>query len=108
MSMMGQTDVMDEGSAALAALRANDLDAFSAASERYRRELRVHCYRMLGSFDESEDQVQETFLRAWRGRETFEGRASLRAWLYGIATRACLDALERKPREPNAQGEVLW
>jgi RNA polymerase sigma-70 factor (ECF subfamily) len=63
----------------------NERDAFTASVERHRRELHVHCYRMLGSFDESEDLVQETFLRAWRSRETFQGRSSLRAWLYKIA-----------------------
>src|SRR6266568_2672049 len=71
---------------------------FGAHIERYRRELQVHCYRMLGSYDDSEDLVQETFLRAWRGRATFQGRASLRTWLYRIATNACLDALDRRPR----------
>jgi len=71
---------------------------FGAHVERYRRELQVHCYRMLGSYDDSEDLVQETFLRAWRGRATFEGRASVRTWLYRIATNACLDALDRRPR----------
>jgi RNA polymerase sigma-70 factor (ECF subfamily) len=106
--MMTQTDTRDDGAASVAAMRASDQAAFSAATERYRKELRVHCYRMTGSFAESEDLVQETFLRAWRGRQTFEGRASLRAWLYGIATHACIDALGRKPREPNAEGEVLW
>jgi RNA polymerase sigma-70 factor (ECF subfamily) len=75
--------------------------------ERHRRELQVHCYRMVGSFEESEDLVQETFLRAWRRRETYEGRASLRAWLYRIATNACLDALERRPRRPEG-GEIRW
>ena len=63
---------------------------------------------MLGSFEESEDLVQETFLRAWRRRETFEGRSSLRAWLYKIATNACLDALDKRPRSVSASGEVLW
>jgi RNA polymerase sigma-70 factor (TIGR02960 family) len=73
---------------------------FGERVERHRRELQVHCYRMLGSFDESEDLVQETFLRAWRARDTFEGRSSLRAWLYRIATNACLDFLDRHPRRP--------
>ena len=85
-----------------------DRASFTASVERHRRELHVHCYRMLGSFEESEDLVQETFLRAWRGRETFEGRSSLRAWLYRIATNACLDALDKRPRAVSASGEVLW
>jgi RNA polymerase sigma-70 factor (TIGR02960 family) len=85
-----------------------DRASFSAHVERYRRELHVHCYRMLGSFEESEDLVQETFLRAWRRRQTFEGRSSLRAWLYKIATNACLDALDKRPRTVSANGEVLW
>jgi RNA polymerase sigma-70 factor (TIGR02960 family) len=85
-----------------------DQASFTASAERYRRELHVHCYRMLGSFEESEDLVQETFLRAWRRRETFEGRSSLRAWLYKIATNACLDALDKRPRTVSATGEVLW
>ncbi|GAA2624342.1 sigma-70 family RNA polymerase sigma factor [Dactylosporangium fulvum] len=62
--------------------------------EQHRRELEVHCYRMLGSYHEAEDLVQETFLKAWRGREDFEGRASVRSWLYRIATNACLDVLK--------------
>src|SRR3954453_21902416 len=82
--------------------------AFGALAERHRRELQVHCYRMLGSLDEAEDLTQETFLRAWRFRSTYAGRASLRAWLYRIATNACLDALERRPRMPTDSGEVLW
>ena len=85
-----------------------DRASFTASVERYRPELRVHCYRMLGSFEESEDLVQETFLRAWRRRQTFEGRSSLRAWLYRIATNACLDALDKRPRTVSVTGEVLW
>ena len=73
---------------------------FGELTERHRRELRVHCYRMLGSYDEAEDLVQDTFLRAGRSRDGFEGRSSFRAWLYKIATNACLDRLEAKPREP--------
>jgi RNA polymerase sigma-70 factor, ECF subfamily len=72
--------------------------AFAATTGRYRRELEVHSYRMLGSAEDAEDVVQETFLRAWRRRETFRGTAPLRAWLYGIATNASLDLLARRSR----------
>src|SRR3954462_7845152 len=85
-----------------------DRASFSQNVERHRRELHIHCYRMLGSFEESEDVVQEAFLRAWRGRETYEGRSSVRAWLYKIATNACLDALDKRPRRVSPEGEVLW
>ncbi len=78
------------------AARAGDEDAFSQLVRRHERELQVHCYRMLGSFTESEDLVQETFLRAWRGLDGFEGRSSVRAWLYRIATNACLDVLAQR------------
>ena len=88
----------DEEPALLAATRTGDEAAFGAVIERHRRELQVHCYRMLGSFEDSEDLVQETFLRAWRSRTRFEGRSSPRTWLYRIATNACLDALSRRPR----------
>jgi RNA polymerase sigma-70 factor, ECF subfamily len=101
------------GAAAVAAVR-GDESAFAELVEPHRRELQVHCYRMLGSFEDSEDLVQETFLRAWRKRRSFEGRSSLRAWLYRIATNACLDALERRPRVPSLQSgaqpvaEIPW
>jgi RNA polymerase sigma-70 factor, ECF subfamily len=86
--------------------RTADEPAFAARLERHRRELQVHCYRMLGSFEDSEDQVQETFLRAWRKRDGFAG-GSFRAWLYRIATNACLDAIARA-RRPAPTGEVPW
>src|SRR5689334_6431226 len=77
-----------------------DQAAFGALIERYRRELQVHCYRMLGSFEDAEDLVQETFLRAWDRRASYAGRAPFRAWLYRIATNASLDFLARNPRRP--------
>jgi RNA polymerase sigma-70 factor, ECF subfamily len=88
----------DEKAALLAATTIGDEVTFGAIVERHRRELQVHCYRMLGSFEDSEDLVQETFLRAWRGRTSFEGRSTPRTWLYRIATHACLDALDRHAR----------
>src|SRR5829696_2841655 len=81
-----------------------DEQSFGARVEPHRRELHLHCYRLLGSFEEAEDLVQEALLRAWRRRETYEGRASVRAWLYRIATNACLDALDKRPRQPSASG----
>ena len=85
-----------------------DEPGFSGLAERHRRELHVHCYRMLGSFEDAEDTVQETFLRAWRRRETFEGRSTFRAWLYRIATNACLDLLAKRRPQPATGGEVVW
>ena len=84
--------------------------AFAELAERHRRELHVHCYRMLASFEEAEDAVQETLLRAWRSRESFEG-SLLRAWLYKIATNVCLDMLRRSSRRLATMhnfSEVPW
>jgi RNA polymerase sigma-70 factor (TIGR02960 family) len=99
-------------------------EAFQDLVHPYRRELSAHCYRMLGSLADAEDQVQETLLSAWRGIDGFEGRSSVRSWLYRIATNGCLDAIRRRPRreapeehgppaDPLApladpDGELLW
>jgi RNA polymerase sigma-70 factor (TIGR02960 family) len=80
--------------------RAGDGEAFRALTEPYRRELRVHCYRILGSLQDAEDMLQETLLAAWRGFGGFEGRSSVRAWLYQIATNRCLNALRSDARRP--------
>src|ERR1700722_3044891 len=79
-------------------------EAFAELTEPYRRELQVHCYRILGSLQDAEDMLQETLLAAWRGLERFEGRSSLRAWLYTIATNRCLNALREKGRRPQPAG----
>jgi RNA polymerase sigma-70 factor (TIGR02960 family) len=102
--------------------RAGDGDAFRQLTEPHRRELQVHCYRMLGSFQDAEDTLQETLLAAWQSFGGFEGRASLRTWLYQIATNRCLNARRSasrrpvkewnvpkvEPPEPTRLGEVLW
>ena len=80
----------------LALARNGDEGQFSELTEPYRRELQVHCYRILGSLHEAEDMVQETMLKAWKRLDTFEGRASFRSWLYKIATNSCLDFLDQQ------------
>jgi len=106
----------------IARARAGDGDAFRELTEPYRRELQVHCYRMLGSFQDAEDALQDTMLGAWQSLGGFEGRASLRTWLYRIATHRCLDArrsASRRPArewdvpgvdppEPTRLGEIVW
>jgi RNA polymerase sigma-70 factor (ECF subfamily) len=102
--------------------RAGDGDAFRELTEPHRRELQVHCYRMLGSLQDAEDALQDTLLAAWQGLGGFEGRASIRTWLYRIATNRCLNALRSanrrpakewdipgvEPPEPTRLGEVVW
>jgi RNA polymerase sigma-70 factor, ECF subfamily len=82
----------------LAAARRGDQDAFGRLVEPYRRELHAHCYRMLGSFPDAEDALQDALLGAWRGLSRFERRSSLRSWLYRITTNACLKAIQRRPK----------
>jgi RNA polymerase sigma-70 factor (TIGR02960 family) len=106
----------------LSRARAGDGDAFRELTEPHRRELQVHCYRMLGSFQDAEDALQDTLLAAWQGFSGFEARASLRTWLYRIATNRCLNARRSasrrqakewdvpnvEPPEPTRLGEVVW
>jgi RNA polymerase sigma-70 factor (TIGR02960 family) len=106
----------------IARTRAGDGDAFRQLTEPHRRELQVHCYRMLGSFQDAEDALQDTLLAAWQSFGEFEGRASLRTWLYRIATNRCLNARRSasrrpakewdvpkvEPPEPTRLGEVVW
>src|ERR1051325_7914678 len=82
----------------LEAARGGDQGAFERLADSYRGELHAHCYRMLGSVHDAEDALQETHLRAWRGLKSFEGRSSLRSWLYTIATNTSLNAIARRPK----------
>jgi RNA polymerase sigma-70 factor (ECF subfamily) len=100
---------MTETEATLARARAGDEEAFRQLTEPHRRELQVNCYRILGSMQDAEDLLQETLLAAWRSLEAFEGRASVRAWLYRIATNRCLNVLRarsRRPREVQAMDDA--
>jgi RNA polymerase sigma-70 factor (TIGR02960 family) len=90
----------------IARARAGDGDAFRELTEPHRRELQVHCYRMLGSFQDAEDALQDTLLAAWQSLAGFEGRSSLRTWLYRIATNRCLDARRAASRRPAKEWDV--
>lgn len=92
---------------ALTRARAGDAQAFRELTDSYRRELQLHCYRILGSVQDAEDALQETFLSAWRGLDNFEERASVRAWLYTIATNRCLNALRDSARRPRPASQRL-
>ncbi len=96
--------------ATLTRARTGDEDAFRELTDPYRRELQLHCYRILGSLQDAEDLLQETLLAAWRALEDFEGRASLRSWLYRIATNRCLNALRDASRRPAQapEPEATW
>jgi RNA polymerase sigma-70 factor (TIGR02960 family) len=118
----GDLKVKDVAADLISRARAGDGDAFRELTEPHRRELQVHCYRMLGSLQDAEDALQDTLLAAWQGFGGFEGRASLRTWLYRIATNRCLNARRAasrrlakewdvpnvEPPEPTRLGEVVW
>jgi RNA polymerase sigma-70 factor (TIGR02960 family) len=118
----GDPTVGEVAADSMARARAGDGDAFRQLTEPYRRELQVHCYRMLGSVQDAEDALQDTLLAAWQGFAGFAGRASLRTWLYRIATNRCLNARRSAgrrrakewdvpdvaPPEPTRLGEVVW
>src|SRR3984957_11855337 len=106
---------------ALVRARAGDGDAFRELTDPYRRDLQLHCYRILGSVQDAEDMLQETLLAAWRGLSGYEGRASVRPWLYRIPTTRCLNAWRARgrppgtlqnppftPPEPPRRGEPIW
>src|SRR5436190_15838306 len=115
---------VEEQNKDLNSAKAGNEEAFANLIEPYRRELLAHCYRILGSFEDAEDMLQESLVRIWKNLHSFEGRSSLRAWLYKIATNACLDALDSRrvrglPRELYSRGdpnqplpqpvkEVIW
>ena len=102
--MSAYVDHIAEQRLLIACAQAGDERAFRRLVEPYRHALEVHCYRMLGSAQDAEDMAQETLLRAWRALERFEPRVQFQTWLYRIATNACLDELERRPRLPEPVG----
>jgi RNA polymerase sigma-70 factor (TIGR02960 family) len=115
MTMTDARPLGTDEAAFIAAARSSDTARFALITERHRRELQVHCYRMLANYEDAQDLTQETFLRAWNKRESFKGHAALRTWLYRIATNVCLDFLEKRrdrtpvPAELPASGsEVLY
>jgi RNA polymerase sigma-70 factor (TIGR02960 family) len=105
MTMTDGRPIGADETAFIAAVRAGDAERFTQLTERYRRELQLHCYRMLANYEDAQDLTQETFLRVWNKRETFGGRATVRTWMHRIATNACLDFLEkRRDRSPVPSG----
>jgi RNA polymerase sigma-70 factor (TIGR02960 family) len=120
--MNGDANAQEVPAELMARARSGDGEAFRALTEPHRRELHVHCYRMLGSFQDAQDALQDTLVSAWQGLGGFEGRASIRTWLYRIATNRCLDRIrsaQRRPAkewdipgvdapEPTRLGEVAW